>query len=408
MRVFLFLGFILIAGVGPFLRAEAGGVHADAQIAPVVEWLHQQAPDYPAEEAGDVANRFLDELALHHPLDAELVGSPDFPAARYTSMLLQYAGAGLRGPAFAGQREVLASRRVELALGAKAGGGAVAEAMARMKAESSAAYGRLVEGRLDDDDLQVLLREARNSAADRTATAVVATQPKTLSATDIVSEFIRRNQSGAALTKLHAYLVEADLRTPAGELQHLFLYKLRPDRFKLLVQVKGVSVAAVGFDGSRLWRQLPGREVTEVTGTEAAALRHLGEFVDPLFEGDGATFVRRDDATEAGRRCYRIAVTRRDGSGYAATIDQENYHEVARDDNEGFHSRYSDFRSLAGLTVAYQEVATGADGHERSLTITRMVPNPGLVDAFFLPAAKDELDLFVLERLVASAAIPNP
>ena len=75
--------------------------------------------------------------------------------------------------------------------------------------------------------------------------------PKVLTAAEIVSEFARRNQDGSALQRLEALTIEGRIRTAAGEEQQLFLYKMRPDRFRLVVRAGGTTRFILAFDGRR-------------------------------------------------------------------------------------------------------------------------------------------------------------
>ncbi len=390
---------------------SAAGLSASAfdagKVAFVLTWIHEEVPGCPENVAAGAAENFLEDISVHAPAAFESAGTPGFPKKDYESALLRQIGAQLGSPANAARREMVAQQRIAALLAAQAGAKdpvrEAADALTRIKSTSSAYARRVLEGKMDDDDLLRLCKSTREPDADSRPVVSAPAKPKILTASEIVSEFVRHNQSGAALPKLRAYLIEAELHTPAGEHQHLFLFRLRPDRFRLQVQRDGTSLYVTGFDGSHYWRQLPGKTSQQISETEMGAMRYLNEFIDPLFEGEGCTFERLEDGAAAGRKCYRVAVRRADGSDYTALIDQENFHEVARESGDGTQIKYSDFRDFAGLQMAYREEATPADGKTSTLELTRIEANPGLIEAFFAMPAPQEMDLFLLERAIATA-----
>jgi hypothetical protein len=126
--------------------------------------------------------------------------------------------------------------------------------------------------------------------------------------------------------------------------------------------------------------------------------------VNPLFgEMENYTFKRVEDGTLDGRKIYRIAVLRGDGSHYLAGIDAENFHEVGNEFPGGIRVRYSDFREVAGITVAFREETSDAKGHKDVFVLTRFTPNPGLVQDFFETVPGHDLNYFAFEQLSARA-----
>ncbi len=381
-----------------------------AKVAYVLSWIHEQAPDCPAQAATLATEKFLEELSVQSPVAFGQLPGAEFPRRDCESLLLRHLGGQLGGAAQAALRETVARRRIAVLLTAQNGATVSSheadETFTRIQALSAFNTRRLLEGRIEDDELLRLCKQSREAKGERKEIVVVPAKPQVLTATEIVSEFSRHNQSGAALTKLRAYLLEAQIHNAAGEEQHVFVFKLRPDRFRLVIQQSGASRLVVGFDGTQYWRQLPGKTPQLIPAEAAGAVRDMGEFIDPLFEGEGCSFERGADEVAEGRKCYRVAVTRADGSGYTALIDQENFREVGREMKDGRRIRYSDFRDFAGLTISHREDETSPDGRKGSMEITRMVPNPGLIDAFFTPPAPQELDFFGLERAIAQTPVP--
>ena len=427
MRIFIFLSALLAIFRTAEIRAaaDAGGAVAtsavvvpevgaktipsafsDAQVAYVLAWIREQAPDCPAEAAAAAAEKFLGNLQLQNPAMLDRLPGPEFPARVFTSDLLRAVGTQLAGPQLAAAREAAARRRVAALLQAQNERSPVPprtadEALARIKGMPPMNYRRLLEGRTEDDELLRLCQPPREAGAKP---AVAAIKPKVLTAEEIVAEFSRRNQAGVATAaRLRAYAVEARVTTVKGEAQEVLLYRLRPGRFRMVVRSGGVSQLVTGFDGEHYWRKLPGQAARVVSAAEFGELRRLGEFLDPLFEGEGCSFQRLEDGSTDGRKFFRIAVKRADGTGYADQVDQATYHLVGQENPDGSLTRYSEIRDFAGLMMARREETTYPDGRKGAVEITRMTANPGLVAAFFTPPAEGELDFFSLERLLAAA-----
>jgi len=377
---------------------------AKAPIAVVLAWLGEKAPECPAEIAPEIAAKFVAELGRARPGDIERVGTPALPIEEYESLLWQVAATRLSGPAYATQRETFAQRRVAGWLARARPGSArandLAEAQALVKALSTASARRLLEGKMDDDDLQRLVTADNDREGRRKEAAAAAARPKTLSAQDIATEFARRHQVGAAAAKVRAYQVEARLRNPDGSEMELRLFKLRPDLFRVHLRPKDGTAQILAYDGAQYWRQAEGR-VGQVSPESLGPFRYLGEFLDPLFEAGAHRFERLEDAVVDGRKCYRVAVKRPDGTGYIAVLDQENFRQVGRETPDGSRVRYTDFRDFSGLTVAFREEVTFAGGTTGVLEIRRITANPGLVAVFFQQPAAQQLDLGSLEQVLA-------
>ena len=388
-------------------RSAAPSAFGDAQVAFVLAWIQEKAPGCPTEAAANAAEKFLGELQLHHPAALDRLLRPDFPAREHESALLREVGAQLSTPAQAALRATVAQHRVEALLAAtsatQTGPTAAEAALARIKEKSPAQYRRLLEGKTDDEQLAQLCKPPRETGVDRKETA--AAKPKVLDAAEIVAEFGRRHQTPGALARLRAYAMEIRVQSLAGEEQVLSLQKLRPDRFRLLLRSHGQAQVVVANDGRNFWRQLPGQAPAPIAAQALGTMRYLGDFIDPLFEPEGCGLERKEDAILDGRKCYRIAVRRGDGSAYMVALDQENFHMLGRENSDGSRVRYSDVRDEAGLFLAHREDITSAEGKHGSMELIRFSANPGLVEAFFTPPVTGELDFFAIDRLLTG---PEP
>jgi len=374
-----------------------------AQLAFVQSWIRQQAPECPVEASAVVAQSFLEELALRHPDKADRLLAPDFPAAAFEPMLLRHAAARLTAAAQAPLREKLAERRVA-ALLARAGQGpsGAPGLIAKLRDTSSVQYRRLLEGRLEDDEVLPLLRKSGQPATAPLPPGPAA--PRTLTAADIVSEYSRHNQAGSALQRLQGYIIEARLVTATGEVQQLVISRLRPDRVRLVVLADGLTRLTLGADSDRFWQQAAGGKVLYAAGKDTGERRYLAEFADPLFVNEGYTFTRLPDGSVDAKTVHRIKVERPDGSGYVAWIEPGTYRQIGRENADKSIARYSDFREVAGVTFAYREEMTDAQGRKGVLELTRVTPNPGLVAAYFFPPLEPGLDYYQVERSLARPA----
>lgn len=376
---------------------------SDDQLAYVQSWIKQLAPESPVEDSEVVAERFLDELRQRRPEQLDQLLTADFPSQTFESMLLRQVGGKLAGPTQGPLRELLARRRVAALLAAEssesdATAPAIDKLIAKMQETSPAQYRRLVEGRLEDDDLHYLLKKAGQAETAPKEAVIVPVKPKVLTAVDIVSEFSRRNQAGAALHRLQAYTVEGRLTTADGTEQDITLFKMRPDRFRLVVRSGGLTRYLLAGDGRQFWQQAPGKAAQVIPSSAIGVQRHLAEFIDPMFVGGGYGYERLEDGEEGGKIFHRVAVKRPDGSGYVARVDAESFREIARENEDKSVVRYSDFREVAGVTLAFHEEVSDEAGRQARFKISRISPNPGLIRDFFTLPADGEAGFFQLEQ----------
>ncbi len=381
---------------------------SDAQLARVGGWLQEMAPSAPSAAIAAAAQHFLEDLQWQHPdkLDRLLAG--DFPRQDFESTLLRDLAAQLAGAPQAALREELARRRVQTLLALQNGAAHptaqdAAALIEKLKGISQVYYRRLLEGRMEDEDLMPLLKDARQTGT--AAGPVAAAAPKVLAAADILSEFSRHNQTGSALERLQAYSIEGKLNLPSGETQRIVLFKLRPDRLRLHVLAGETLRYLLANDGTHFWQQAPGGKPQNVSPDSIGSRRYLREFVNPLFgQEKDYIFERLADGSLDGRKTYRIAVRRADGSQYVACIDPDSFHEIGGEYQDGVRVRYSDFRTIAGFTMAFREETVDREGHKGVFELTKFNANPGLVQEFFEePVEGRDLSYFAFEQLSTGA-----
>jgi hypothetical protein len=379
-------------------------VFSPAQLAYVQSWIRQKAPECPVAVSAAVAQDFLEDLQQRDPDKLDRLLTPDFPARQFESMLLRSVGAKLSGPSQSAAKERIAVRRVAAVLAQEGQGTTDADSqVAKLHDSSDFQYRRLLDGRMEDDELLLLLKKSGPAETGFAPTAPV--RPVALTAAEIVSEFARRNQAGTAMQRLQAYAVEGQLTATTGQVQQLLLFKMRPDRFRLVLLVNGLSRYVLGADSDIFWQQTPGKKPQLAAGKDMGDRRYLAEFADPLFVRDGYTFDLLPEGGSGDNKYFRIAVKRPDGSNYVAWIEPGTYHQIGREESNASIARYSDFREVAGVTFAFREEVTGHDGHKAVLKITRITPNPGLITDFFHPAPESGFDPYVLEQFAQRVSV---
>jgi hypothetical protein len=383
---------------------------SDAQLARVSGWMRELAPSCPPAALAAAAQHFLEELQWRQPDSLERLVTDSVSAKDFESMLLRHLAVQLTAAPQAALREELARQRVQvlLAHGASASAAtsqAAARLIEKLKSTSQVYYRRLLEGRIEDEDLIPLLTDARQAGMARAPLA--SAKPKELTAADILAEFSRRNLKDLALEHLRAYTIDGTLTDAGGHESHLLLFKLRPDRFRLHMLVGNRTRYILSADGRQFWQEAPGGK-PQVVSREALGPRvYLAEFVNPLYgELENYSFKRIEDGTLDGKKIYRLSVVRADGSHYVTCIDPDTFHEVGNELDGGIRVRYSDFREVAGLTVAFREETSDAKGHKDVFVLAQFTANPGLVQEFFETTPHD-LNFFVFEYLAAQAAVAS-
>ena len=386
----------------PEIGNGQGSQFSSSQLAFVQSWIRQKAPECPLELSTAVAQAFLEELSLSQPEKFDRLLTPDFPARALDSLLLRQVGAKLDKPAQAEARAKIAQRRVAgLMERERLPTAGVAAQVEMLRDDNSYQYRRLLEGRIDDDDLITLLRKV-DQPGEKGAAAANAkpAAPKVLTAAEIVSEFSRHNQSGAAMQRLQGFVAEGRLTTATGEVQQIVISKMRPDYVRIVVILDGSTWYVLGAEGDRFWQQVPGQPPQFATAQAMGSRRYITEFTDPMLASEGFTFERLADGTEGGKLFHRIRVVRPDGSKYIARIEPGTYHQIGQENPDQSVARYADFREIAGVTFAFREEITDVQGRKGTLVLSRLTPNPGLIEAYFRPTQEPGLDYHQVEQFL--------
>lgn len=378
----------------------------DARFARVRTWIDTLVSACPSEAANAAAKAFLEDLMERSGTTQidQLLASAE-PPRDIQSALLREIAANLSGTAEDGLRKSIARQRIQLVIeknhlpltSDSKGADTLLERIGRL---SEARLRSLLEGRMEDDDLVFYLK--RTGDVNTQAPSRLAGSGE-LTAKEIVAEFGRRNQNGTMMQRLQSYVIESRLKTAAGQEQRIFLFKLRPEFFRLAVfEGKDLLFIEAG-NGTRFWMQQPGAQLKRLTKEKIGPRRYYSEFVDPLLDPDSYAFERLPDGAEGDIVYYRLRISRPDGSAYIARIDRKSYRQIANEQNDGTVIRYSDFREVGGLTLPFREEIADREGRKGTLETLRVTPNPCLIREFFEAPGQDEQGYLEIERLLAQA-----
>ena len=387
-------------------QSKGEGSFSDTQLAFVKGWIMERAPECPADIAGLVATQFLDDLQSNHPASFEQLMSPGFQSSEFESTLLRDIASHLTGPSWVALKERLAVRRVRFltAKGDSASAGHPedpAAIVARIRASSDIHYRRLLDGKIEDDDLSYFIK--RGAPGSDVSRSEEDHQQRPLTADEIVADFSRHNQEGAALQKIQAYVIEGDVESQANGIVHLLMFKLRRDYVRVVVMKDGLTRSVIaGHDGA-YWRQVPGGPPSDLGKAASTEMDNVGEFADPLFAEEAYIFTRLPDGAGASGAFYRIGVKRPNGSGFVAHIDPSNLREIGRDEENGSTSSNSDFRSVAGVIIPFRQESTDAKGAKTVFRVSRFTPNSGVTEVMFLRPGPRDQGYFEIERLLAAS-----
>ena len=366
-------------------------------------WINTQIPQVPAERDREIAKAFLTRVADRRPDLAEALRAGRTDINPFASELLRESAATLSAPEYAALREQLARRRVGIILKTNqedASDAAANSAIERLNTVSSVYKRKLVEGKVDDDDLWLLLKRIRGHDTEKQAKAAV---PHELTAAEIVDEYARRNQTGAAAQKLQAYSMQATLRTATGTTQKLTIFRMRPDLLRLVVSASDSTELVLIENGGQYWQEAKGQPTIAIPTKDIGSRKYLAEFLNPLFAQENYTFQRIEDEKIGDQKIYRLKVTRHDGSEYISCINAESFREVAHEKDNGLKIELNDFRDLGGVTVAYHETITSELGQQSQLQVERATANPGLIADLFQPNRAKTQEYYSLEAAFAAA-----
>jgi hypothetical protein len=397
-RFGLALGCALLAAIGPAARAD-GALDLDRPTAAATQMQRQQLtemlgkklPDASPETIDRGARDFLDHLSQTSPLAAEqfangkmdeddlgsrvdvflsdhpeLSGRPaaaatDTPRTRVAGLLKSEPGIAQTDE----ERLVLADQFID-----------------NLGELSGTAHDNLLAGRMSDDELQS--RVAVFAADRRAQQAQIAVDPSTAAVPAIVDSFEKAN-FGRVTDRVEAICYKGVIEEK-GVKRELVMFKKRPNKLRIHVVEDGLVIGVIAFDGTTAWRQVPGRGATAIPEAAARLVADSAHFDDPLigYSERGAD-VRLE--SKPGDAPLRLRIRETDGITRIATIDPATFNELSlrtlHSDGRWDEVRFSDFRKVGSLNVAYTQ-EQWVNGALRSTTrITDVRLDPGLLDRFF-------------------------
>ena len=249
----------------------------------------------------------------------------------------------------------------------------------RLGQRSPTARTELLRGKMSAEELQsrvsVFIADLRSEAA------AAPVDSKAAAVQLLVDSFVKANFGERANDLIYRIEIDAN-----GVKREGVVFRKRPGKVRMHIVDGGLVVGVLAFDGMNAWRQEPGKAGVPAVGAEADALKQLARFDDPLVDcRERGTEVSLGEKTENGLQPLNIR--ERDGTEMVALIDPATYNEVSlrtrQSDGKWNEQRFSDYRKLGALNLAYVQ-EEWSDGKLRSTTrITEARLDTGLIDEFF-------------------------
>lgn len=250
----------------------------------------------------------------------------------------------------------------------------------RLGQRSPAAQAELLRGKMSDEELQS--RVSVFTADLRAAAAATPVDPKAAAVQILVDAFVKANFSEQANDIIYRAQIEA-----SGVKRECVVFRKRPGKIRMHIVEEGLVIGVLAYDGTIAWRQQPGAAGVPATGNEAATLKQLARFDDPLVNyREHGTEVQLVEKPEKGPIQLRIRES--DGTEMIAAIDPVTYNEVSlrtrQPEGKWRELRFRDYRKVGALNLPYVQEEWD-DGTLRSITrITDARTDSGLIDQFFV------------------------
>jgi len=249
----------------------------------------------------------------------------------------------------------------------------------RLGQRSPTARTELLRGKMSAEELQS--RVSVFIADLRTEAAAASVDPKVAAAQTLVDSFVKANFGERANDLIYRIEIDANGVKRAG-----VVFRKRPGKVRMHIVDGGLVVGVLTYDGVTAWRQEPGKAGVFAGASEAESLKQLARFDDPLVDfRERGTEVKLGEKLQNGLQSLNIR--ERDGTEMVAVIDPATYNEISlrtrQADGQWNEQRFSDYRKLGALNLAYTQ-EEWRDGKLRSTTrITDARLDCGLIDEFF-------------------------
>lgn len=250
----------------------------------------------------------------------------------------------------------------------------------RLGQRSPTARTELLRGKMSAEELQsrvnVFTADLRSEA---TAAPV---DPKAAAVRALVDAFVKANFGEQANDIVYRAQIEGNKVK-----RECVVFRKRPGKIRMHIVEEGLVIGVLGYDGTTAWRQQPGKAGVLATGSEAATLKQLARFDDPLVDySEHGTEVQLGEKPEKGP--FQLRIRESDGTEMIAVIDPVTDNELSlrtrQSDGKWRELRFSDYRKVGALNLAYVQEEWD-NGTLRSTTrITDARIDSGLIDQFFV------------------------
>ena len=372
-----------------FAAENPAAVSSHPQQQRLTQLFHEKMRDGRAEMVVRAQNEFVEYLRLNSPIAAEklLNGKmDDDELSSRVDVFLRDRPALVSGLVAADhndpRRQVADLIRREPAVaGSDSEGLALADRfLERLAQRSPAAHRELLRGSMAYEELQsrvsVFMTDLRTEAAPVTA------DPKAATVQTFVDSYLKANFGERANDIVYRAEIEGN-----GIKREYVIFRKRPGKVRMNIVEGGLVVGILGFDGVNAWRQEPGKPGMSSAAGEAAALKQLSRFDDPLVDfRERGTEVKLGDKPVNGLQ--KLYIREGDGTEMIAAIDPASYREASlrtrQPDGKWRELRFRDYRMLGALNLAYVQ-EEWVDGVLRTTTrITEAKLDCGLIDQFFV------------------------
>jgi|GEM_PF-3593334 len=390
------VGVTLALAIGSIARADGAfgldhPVAASVQLQQqhLVQLFQEKLKDNRPEVADRARTEFLEFLRRSSPLASEnfINGKMDDDELESRVNVFLRDRPALTGAVTSVEGGDPRKQVAELLRHDSAGAGTEGERLAladrfleRLGQRSPTAHAELLQGKMSPEELQSRVNVF--TADLRTEAAAAPVDPKAAEVKVLVDAFVKANFGEQANDMIYRAQIEA-----GGVRRECVVFRKRPGKIRMHIVDDGLVIGILGFDGTTAWRQQPGKAGVPATTTEAATLRQLARFDDPLVDyREHGTEVQLAEKPEKGP--FQLHIRESDGAELIAAIDPVTYNEVSlrtrQADGKWRELRFSDYRKLGALNLAYVQ-EDWEDGALRSTTrITDARIDAGLIDRFFV------------------------
>jgi hypothetical protein len=386
-----------IVGAAPV--AVDAAASEDIQRQEISQLLHKRLPDAPKDAVDKAARGFLAHLRQTSPLAAERFGSGHMDQDDLASRIDIFLGENpeLTGkqastaPAALRTRVIDLLKRNTVVAQTDKERQDIADRFIRSLGDlGETTRDNLLSGRISDDELQ---SRVTVFAADRqVAKTQAVTDPAVAAVPAIVDAFEKAN-FGLITEKVESVCFRGSV-DEGGSKRDMVIFKKRPNKLRIHIMDNGLVIRVIGYDGSSGWRQAMSKPATRITGRAAESLAELSQFDDPIV-GIAERGASARLESKPGDSPIRLRIAEKDGTTWIETIDPATYEELSLETvrKDGFRlvRKFSDYRKVGNLNVAFEQEEWEGGVLRSTTRVTDVSLDPGLLDRFFAYPASPSL-----------------